>query len=123
MGYESRFYIVDKTDIKSLDGKRYWAQVIAMFDLCKVYAVSSPIQDKYPATDAYIYADDGNTEITKDKYGEPLIEIPIDDLIQLIEKVITSEGYYYRRYNPFLQLLKGFNKSDWRNLVVLHYGH
>lgn len=122
MGYESRFYIVDKTDIKSLDGKRYWAQVIAMFDLCKVHAVSSPIWEKYNATDAYIYADDGNTEIIKDECGDPLIEIPIDDMIQLMEKVITSENYY-RRYNPFLQLLKGFNKSDWKNLVVLHYGH
>lgn len=122
MGYESRFYIVDKTDIKSQDGKRYWAQIIAMFDLCKVYAVSSPIRDKYPATDAYIYADDGNTEIIKDKYGDPLIEIPIDDMIQLMEKVITSEDYY-RKYNPFLQLLKGFNKPDWGDLVVLHYGY
>ena len=122
MGYESRFYVVDKTTIKSTDGKRYWAQVIATFDLCKVYAVSSPIRDKYTATDAYIYADAGDTEIIKDNYGDPLIEIPIDDMIQLMEKVITSEDYY-RRYNPFLQLLKGFNKSDWRDLVVLHYGH
>ena len=122
MGYESRFYIVNKTDIKSMSKKRYWAQVIAMFDLGKVYAVSSPIRDKYQATDVYIYADDENTEITKDRYGEPLIEIPLDDMIQLMKKVITSEDYY-RKYNPFLQLLKGFHKSDWENLVVLHYGH
>lgn len=122
MGYESKFYIVNKTTQKGLDGKRYWAEVIASFNLSKVYAVSDPIRDKYPATDAYIYADDGNTEITEDRYGEPLIEIPIDDMIQLMEKVITSEDYY-RKYNPFLQLLKGFNKPDWRDLVVLHYGY
>jgi len=122
MGYESKFYVVNKTTQKSLDGKRYWAEVIASFDLCKVYAVSDPIRNKYKATDAYIYADDGNTEIIEDNYGDPLIEIPIDVMIQLMEKVITSENYY-RRYNPFLQMLKGFNKDDWENLVVLHYGH
>lgn len=122
MGYESKFYVVNKTTQKSLDGKRYWAEVIAAFDLCNVYTVSNPIRNQYKATDAYIYADDGNTTIIEDRYGSPLIEIPIDDMIQLMEKVITSEDYY-RRYTPFLQMLKGFNTSDWENLVVLHYGH
>lgn len=123
MGYESKFYIVNKTTQKSIiDGDRYWAEVIAMFDLCKVYAVSDIIRNNYKATDAYIYSDDGNTEIVEDNYGSPMIEVPIDDMIQIMEKVITSEDYY-RRYNPFLQMLKGFNKSDWGNLVVLHYGY
>lgn len=121
MGYESKFYIVNKTTQKSLDNKRYWGQVIAMFDLCKAPMVYDRIRE-YPKTDVYIYADDGNTVIDEDAYGADMIEIPIADMIQIIEKVITSEDYY-RRYNPFLQMLKGFNKSDWSNLVVLHYGY
>lgn len=116
MGYESKLYVVDKHDWKGCDGK--WGEVIASFDLCCV-----PINfAQYPATDCYIIADDGNTRIIEDKYGDPLREIPIQDAIEMIEKVIKT-GDYYRRYKPCLNLLKGFNINNWENLVVLHYGH
>ena len=116
MGYESKLYVVDKHDWKGCDGK--WGEVIASFDLCCV-----PINfAQYPATDCYIIADDGNTRIIEDKYGDPLREIPIQDAIKMIEKVIET-GDYYRRYKPCLDLLKGFNINNWENLVVLHYGH
>lgn len=116
MGYESKLYVVDKHDWKGCDGK--WGEVIASFDLCCV-----PINfAQYPATDCYIIADDGNTRIIEDKYGDPLREIPIQDAIEMIEKVIET-GDYYRRYKPCLNLFKGFNINNWENLVVLHYGH
>lgn len=116
MGYESKLYVVDKHNWKGCDGK--WGEVIASFDLCCV-----PINfAQYPATDCYIFADDGNTEIREDKYGDPLKEIPIEDAIDMIEQAIKIKDYY-RRYRPCLELLKGFHLSDWENLVVLHYGH
>ena len=121
MGYESKFYIVNKTTLKSLDGKKYWAEVLAMFDLCKVPVVYDQIC-KYPKTNVYIYADDGNTEINEDAYGDDMIEIPIADMVDIMDKVIHNEDYY-RRYYPFLGLLKGFNPNEWNDLVVLHYGH
>ena len=116
MGYESKLYVVDKHDWKWCEEK--WGEVIASFDLCRV-----PINfAHYPATDCYIFSDDGNTKITEDKYGSPLREIPINELINMIENAI-KETDYYRRYQPCLSLLKGFNPKDWENLIVLHYGH
>lgn len=116
MGYESKLYVVDKHDWKWCEEK--WGEVIASFDLCRV-----PINfAHYPATDCYIFSDDGDTKITEDKYGSPLREIPINELINMIENAI-KETDYYRRYQPCLSLLKGFNPKDWENLIVLHYGH
>lgn len=116
MGYESKLYVVDKHDWKGCDGK--WGEVIASFDLCCV-----PINfAHYPVTDCYIFSDDGNTKITEDKYGSPLKEVPVKDMIDMIEKEIEADKDY-RRYQPCLNLLKGFDLSRWENLVVLHYGH
>ena len=65
----------------------------------------------------------GKKKLTKeDLYGEKLIEIPIPDMIKFLKQMIKEERLY-RRYKPFLQMLKGFNLSEWSNLVVLHYGH
>ena len=118
MGYESRLYVVNKTngDI----GSRCWAEVIAMINLCKVYDVSDKMR-KYPETDCFIYADDGNTEIVEDRYDDVMKEIPIDDAIKIIEEASMNDNY--RRYAPCLALLKSFDKSQWENLVVLHYGY
>lgn len=115
MGYESKLYVVNKYDRNWCDEK--WGEVIASFDLCCV-----PINfAQYPATDCYIIADDGN-RVTEDKYGSPLREIPVQDMIDMIEKEIKVDKDY-RRYQPCLNLLKGFNLNDWENLVVLHYGY
>lgn len=121
MGYESRFYIVDKTAWLQDEEKYYYAEKVAMFDLCKVNNLYNKIKN-YPKTNVYIFSDDGETEIKEDLYGEKLIEIPIPDMIEFLEQTIKEEPLY-RRYNPFLQMLKGFNLSEWSNLVVLHYGH
>lgn len=119
MGYESRLYVVNKSHIK--DGEKVWAEKVAMFELCKTYTVSGQL-DKYPTTNVYIYSDDGNTRIEEDMYGELLKEIPIDDMISILEGAMQKEKY--RRYAPCLAMLRGFDKNEWGdNLVVLHYGH
>lgn len=119
MGYESRLYVVNKHE-KFSSEYRCWGEVIAMFNLCKAYGVSDKMR-KYPETDCYIFADDGNTEIVEDKYDDVMKEIPIDDAIKIIEEVSMNDNY--RRYAPCLALLKSFDKSQWENLVVLHYGY
>lgn len=122
MGYESRLYVVNKTYCQGIrENEIYYAEVIAQFNLSKVPMIVERIR-KYDPTDVYIYKDNGNDVITEDDYGDPLIEIPIEDMIEIIEKVITSDDHY-RRYAPCLQLLKGFFKWEWSNLVVLHYGY
>lgn len=127
MAYESRFYVVEKglvsESIRDTAGDdKVWAEKIAMFDLCSVPEVSNEVHSKYHPTDCYIYEDNGNDMIVDDKYGDPLIEVPIKDMIDIIGRVIPKTGYY-RRYLPFLAMLKGFSLNDWNNLVVLHYGH
>ena len=122
MGYESRFYIVEKSENCFTNEKGFvWGDVVAMFDLCKAYQVFEKIK-KYPNTNCYIYI--GDNKITEDCYGDTLKEIPISDMIKILEKVIKNSDYEYRRYKPFLKLLKGFDSEQWNdNLVVLHYGH
>lgn len=122
MGYESRLYIVDKTSIYDHDKNMVLGEVIAMFNFSKVDPVTNKFFN-YPDTDTYIYSDDGNTRILEDSYGEKLKEIPIDDAIKIIEKAAEENHWNYRRWEPILGLLKGFNKKKWSNLVVLHYGY
>lgn len=78
MGYESRFYVVEKSLVSDPDDGR-WAEVVAEYNLAKCYEVSDKLRN-YPIIDCYIYATDGNTRIKEDCYGEPLREIPLVEL-------------------------------------------
>jgi len=119
MGYESKLYVVEKANRYMNEDMRY-CQVIAMFDLCKFYPLSCNISH-YPKTECYFYADDGNTKVLEDKYGEPLKEIPIEDVIDILEENLYN-GSDYRRIYPILSMLKEFErkKNQWGELAVLH---
>ena len=117
MGYESRIYVVEKRERLGKDIKKY-AQKIAVFDICK-FDFGNIFQKE---TDCYIYADDGNTKILEDCYGDPLKEASIEDVINCLE-TYNSTQEHYRRVAPLLGLLKGFDSSEWDNLAVLHYGY
>jgi hypothetical protein len=127
MGYESRLYVVKKglfekgIEINGSIQRMTYAEKIAEFNLCKVYAVSDKMR-RYNTTDAYFYSDDGETEIVLDCYGEQLKEIPMNDAIKILEDAIVEDPDY-RRYKPCLNLLKGFDQNQWGELVVLHYGY
>ena len=116
MGYESRLYIVEKSSNKDDDG-RVWAEVVAIFNLCVVNININ----KYPDTNCYFY--DRDNKVIDDKYGDPLKEIPVPDMIQCIEESMKEDNGNYRRWQPCLQLLKGFDESQWSKLAVLHYGY
>lgn len=138
MGYETKLFIVEKgnrffTNWKTgekekfigeiINGKEmFYADLIATFNLCKCYSVSD-VMRKYPATDSYIYMDDGNTELIEDRYGEPLKEIPLADAVEILEEAAREDEY--RRYAPCLALLEALynNKDKWGEIVVLHYGY
>ncbi len=121
MGYECRLYIVQKTTSMSYNSNLRWAEKIAVFDLGKVHAVSIKMR-AYSATDAFIYADDGNTEITMDDYGKPLTEIPVSDAIRILEYAKSTEDYYWR-YSPCIAFLKAVQEEGQKDVVVLHYGY
>ena len=114
MGYESRLYVVQKSQVAKHNNK-YWCEVIASFDLCKVDINFR----KYLKTDSYFI--EGNEYVFEDCYGEPLRELTIAEAIKEIENAMAR--YDYRRWKPILGLLKGFNEDEWGDLRVLHYGH
>lgn len=124
MGYESKIYIVKKSSYAwGDDGKKY-AEKIAMIDMCKCYELSGILRNK-PETDCYIYADDGDTEIITDCYGEPLTETPVYEALQIVKKVIAETPWEYWRYNVLLATLQSvydFVGKD-EDFVILHYGY
>lgn len=119
MGYESKIYIVEKSSRSKESGEKRYASVIAMFNMCKFGAFGDIFTKE---TDCYIYADDGNTEILEDNYGEPLKEADIEDVIEYLENYETTNDYY-RRVAPLLALLKNLDPGKWKDISVLHYGH
>lgn len=129
MGYESRLYVVQKSDIKGFrepkTKDKTWCEVLATIELCKVGGDFFVYLEKYPATDSFFYTE--NETVIEDKYGEPLKEIPIKDMINILERQkaedIVREGVPYRRLEPAIALLKGFDPEQWGEVVVLHYGH
>lgn len=123
MGYESKLYIVEKGHV--IDEEKRYAQLIAMFDLCKFYPLSGVLRD-FPKTDCYFYGDDGNKKILEDNYSKPLTEAPIEKVIAILEKEI-SNGNNYRRILPVFSALTVIKEQKdygiWKDVVVLHYGY
>lgn len=120
MGYESKIYVVRKGHMLGDNTKRY-AQKVAEFKLGKVYGVSDPLR-RMPKTDCYIYADDGNTEIIEDCYGDELTECTPANLIKLIENDIALNGDYWR-YSLLLATLREVEKLKDNQICCLHYGY
>lgn len=124
MGYESKIYIVEKRNWQNESGKTY-ARIIAMFDLCKYYPLSDVLRYK-PKTSCFFYADDCNTEVTKDMYGEDLTETTVQTVINVLNKMV-EKGEDYRRIFPLLSTLNTIDEQqkngDWGEIVVLHYGY
>lgn len=124
MGYESRIYIVEKRNCSwtKNNGMKY-AEVLAMFDMSKFYELSDWFKNK-PATKHYIYADDGNTQIIEDCYGDALKEASVKEVINKLERIVEN-GEEYRRIFPLLATLKAFEVQGncWEDIAVLHYGY
>lgn len=119
MGCESRIYVVEKSRLApDEDGKR-WAEVVAVFNASKFPGLPEVFKRE---TDCFLYADDGDTRIIEDRYGDELTEAPISDVIKFLENEV-QRGENYRRIKPLLALLKGFDMEQWDNLVCLHYGY
>ena len=126
MGYESKIYIVEKTKYSwdEENGMKY-ARVLAMFDVSKFYELADWFSNK-PATKHYIYADDGDTQIIEDRYGDTLKEASVREVIDKLEKIVEVEnGVDYGRIFPLLATLKVFEEQSnhWGNIAVLHYGY
>lgn len=122
MSYESKLYIVEKTPLISEHGKHY-SRIIAMFDMHCMGEITNVFKTE---TDCYFYADDGDTEVMQDCYGEPLKEASVNDVINALENSIKN-GETYRRLFPVLAALKVIEEQQsngtWADIRVLHYGY
>lgn len=100
-----------------------YVEIIAMFDMCKMGNLINVFDRK---TDCYFYADDGNTKVLEDKYGDALTEAEIEDFIYVLEEAVGS-GEDYRRIFHLLSTLQTIYEQQkdgiWKNIVLLHYGY
>lgn len=114
MGYESRLYIVE-----TRKGSNF-AQKIATINMSQMGGNGwRGLFDKPFGHE--LYADDGNTVLTEDKYGEKLTYAEIDSVIEWLEN--EGKEMKYRRITPLLGLLKGFDRSQWSDLKIVHFGY
>ena len=122
MGYESKIYVVRKSSFNGTALQKRYAEKIAEFNLCKVYGISNILRNM-PKTDCYIYADDGNTEIVEDMYGEGLTECTPERLLEIIENEKKKDDFGYWRYDMILATLKELVKLKDDRLYCLHFGY
>ena len=127
MGYEMKFYIGLKYKHSTgyANPNYNFFQKMAMFDYCNDNDLADFV-DKYESAKVYGYFTQEDKEEITDKYGEEFKSVPIEDLIAYLEEHPLLD---YRRYKPFLMLLKGFkeNKEEFDNditeLLVIRYGY
>lgn len=114
MGYESRLYIVETHKNSS------YAEKIATISMSKMGGngwnelFNKPFEYE-------MYADDGNTLLTEDRYGEKLTYAEFEPVIKWLET--KGKEMDYRRIAPLLGLLKSFDRSQWDELKIVHYGY
>ena len=117
MAYEHRIYIVKPSTSVLGECRKFWAKVIAVFNLGYTPGFLDHLK-RYPDTKYYIYDGEGEEEIVEDRYGDILSEIPIQDLINDLESLDQKSAYVVAA----LAALKIF-KGCAGDLIALHYGY
>lgn len=112
MGYESRLYILDKKKQVCFE------EVIASFNLS---CVENPTFYQLFSTPISSNICVNGEIVTTDSYNDPIKWARIDEVVNWLE----TEGRKmdYRRIEPLIALLKGFNPDEWDELRVAHYGY
>lgn len=115
MGYESKLIVVNRDSNSILD--YVWAEVIAEFKMSCLPWNHRDIFQTPIDFDIYV-----NGEPTrKDCYGEHCQMAKPDYVADVLEEMAKEENY--RRYSPVIGMLRGFDKNEWDDLEVIHYGY
>ena len=129
MGYESRIYIVRKSNQYDPDIGKVWAEVLMAFNLGKVTSELEDWYKKQQPTDCFIYKDDGNTVVLEDEYGNPLREMDLIDCYNAISDEIDrriGQGVDHDIERALIEALNSlmdrYALRDSR-VVCLHYGY
>lgn len=114
MEYESRIYVVNYHEHSN------WGEVLCMMNLSKMWV---EFRDLFAnPVDYEVFLEGEYNELAKeDLYGEVLKDTPIQTVIDWTEDKIRYDAY--RRLEPLLATLKGFDPSRWDDLRVIHYGY
>lgn len=117
MAYESRIIIVDKHTHNYKENSYIYAEYIAEI---KMGGMRHNFFDLFTQEIDYtVYVDDKETNT--DCYGDVIKSAEPQAVIEWLENEVKTDDY--RRLKPLLNLLKGFDLSQWENIQVLHYGY
>lgn len=120
--YESKIYIVAPSSQRNKEVGKYWAETLAVFNLGYVDELQD-VNKRYKPTSYYIYADDGDTEILEDKYGDELTELTVNQLMYELS-IMDGKVAVSRRAATLLSVLLAIRKNyDDGDILCLHYGY
>lgn len=120
MAYESRIYIINVKEIEFPGGSIFHhVENIAGINMRCMEIGFRDIFTEIIKGD--LFSLDGKELISEDCYGNEVEAAEISTVIEWLENQITKDNY--RRLNPLLNLLKGFNTEEWEHLLVVHFGY
>ena len=120
MGYESRVFIVNRSEIERKNGIYVYAEKIADIKMSSMYNGFTDLFNK--KVDYELYIDDKDNPTQTDKYGDVMTYTDCKTVIGYLEKLI-ADGENYRRLTLLLGLLKGIDETQWNNIQIVHYGY
>jgi hypothetical protein len=125
MGYESKLFIIRKTEVPVETVGFKYAEIMAIYEMGK-FPPFQKIFDESDCPKTKYCPVFGDCEIVKDMYGDPLRERSLDEVIDYLDQIIVLNNDYsnYDRIRPLIALLQEYRKQNaWHLLAVLHYGH
>ena len=121
MGYESRVFVVNRSELENKSGETYvYAEKIA--DV-KMSCMGSGFTGLFDKKIGYkLYVDNGDEATQTDKYGNTMTYTDCKTVITYLENLI-ADGENYRRLTMLLGLLKGIDETQWDDIQIVHYGY
>ena len=123
MGYESKIYVVEEYE-PVFDGRLGYGDIIATFDLCKmgydIYNGKSFRQLFNQDRTCDFYADDGNTIIKEDCYGDEIQKADPEEVIAWLKQMTKDNSWY--RAKVFYKFLLELEKTG-VGYSLYHYGY
>ena len=120
MGYELRLHV---GEYHVYDDRVYFLE-IGQLDLCKVGMGELVIENDPDAINCFIWASDGNTQLTEDDHGDPIRAIPLKAAILKLKRLVKVADPY-RRYVIALAMLKAIDDTfiEDEDVYVAFYGY
>jgi hypothetical protein len=129
MGYETTLYFVENDGYLEHDGATF-CPVIATLDLKNagngaLHALTKKRTLETPTV--YVFSDDGNTLITRDRYDAPLSVMTPAEVLSALEKECEASrkagAKPYRRFELAIAMIEALLNGKYCNLTVLGFGH